>query len=208
MSVFDDVAAERLVMADLLDGLSEEQLATASLCGQWTVRDVGAHLVMPLVTPLPRVLGAMVRAGGNFNRANVALTARVAAQPAGEIAAQLRQRATSHFTPPRHDASAPLSEMLIHGQDVRRPLAITREFDPDRLRVSLDMLVSPRARLGFVPKGRLDGLLLRATDVDWSSGDGAEVTGTGEALLLAMAGRAVALSDLSGEGVALLASRI
>ena len=144
----------------------------------------------------------------NFNRANVALTARIAAQPAPQVAAQLRQRATSRFTPPSHDASAPLSELLIHGQDVRRPLAITREFDPDRLRVSLDMLVSPRARVGFVPKGRLAGLHLRATDVEWSSGDGAEVSGSGEALLLAMAGRAVALSDLSGDGVAILAARL
>jgi uncharacterized protein (TIGR03083 family) len=207
VSLFDEIAAERRVMADLLEGLSDEQLETPSLCGQWTVRDVGAHLVMPLVTPVPRVVLAMLRCGGNFNRANVALTARIAQQPASEIAAQLRQRATSRFTPPRHDASAPLSEILIHGQDVRRPLGITREIDPHRLRVSLDMLMSPRARLGFVPKGRLDGLRLHATDFDWSAGSGAEVDGPGEALLMAMAGRHVALADLSGDGVAVLAAR-
>jgi uncharacterized protein (TIGR03083 family) len=207
MSLFDEIAAERLMMADLLAGLSGEQLRTPSLCGQWTVQDVGAHLVMQLVTPLPRVMLAMIRAGGNFNRANVALTARIASQPAAEIAALLRQRASSRFTPPRHDASAPLSEMLIHGQDIRRPLGITRDFDPARLRIALDMLTSPRARMGFVPKGRLDGLRLQATDLDWSAGSGPDVTGNGEALLMAMAGRRAALDDLTGAGVAILAAR-
>ena len=52
-----------------------------------------------------------------------------------------------------------------------------------------------------------DGLRLRATDLDWSAGDGPEVAGPGEALALAMTGRGVALADLSGEGVAVLEAR-
>lgn len=98
--------------------------------------------------------------------------------------------------------------MLIHGQDIRRPLGITREFDPGRLRVSLDMLTSPRARLGFVAKGRLDGLHLQAMDLGWSAGTGLDVTGPAEALMLAMAGRRPALADLSGDGVAVLGARL
>jgi hypothetical protein len=44
---------------------------------------------------------------------------------------------------------------------------------------------------------------LIATDVEWSAGRGLAVRGTGEALLLAMTGRATKISDeLEGEGAA------
>ena len=53
-------------------------------------------------------------------------------------------------------------------------------------------------------KKRIAGLKLVATDMDWSCGEGLEVRGTGEALLMAMNGRTAALDDLSGEGLATL----
>ena len=56
-------------------------------------------------------------------------------------------------------------------------------------------------------KKRVAGLKLAATDIDWTFGDGPEVRGTGEALLLAICGRKAALDDLEGEGVATLRSR-
>ena len=47
-----------------------------------------------------------------------------------------------------------------------------------------------------------------ATDVDWTVGDGPVVTGPGEALLMAAAGRAAALADLSGDGLPTLRERV
>jgi hypothetical protein len=47
-----------------------------------------------------------------------------------------------------------------------------------------------------------------ATDVDWSHGAGAEVTGPATPLLLAMTGRRGALDALSGAGVATMAGRM
>jgi len=61
---------------------------------------------------------------------------------------------------------------------------------------------------GLVPKRRLAGLSLRATDQDWSWGRGDEIVGPSEALAMAVSGRAVALDDLSGSGVALLRSQL
>jgi hypothetical protein len=60
---------------------------------------------------------------------------------------------------------------------------------------------------GFVRRGRLTGLRLRATDQDWSAGDGPEVAGPSEAIALAATGRAVALDDLAGEGLPILRAR-
>jgi hypothetical protein len=47
-----------------------------------------------------------------------------------------------------------------------------------------------------------------ATDLDWSHGSGPEVRGSGEALLMAMAGRRAALDDLDGPGKAKFAQRL
>jgi hypothetical protein len=52
------------------------------------------------------------------------------------------------------------------------------------------------------------GLRLVATDMDWSSGSGPEVRGQGEALLLAFAGRAEVVDELSGAGARILKSRL
>jgi hypothetical protein len=54
---------------------------------------------------------------------------------------------------------------------------------------------------------RAHGLRLVATDVEWTWGDGPEVRGTGEALLVALTGRPAALDDLTGDGVPSLRSR-
>ena len=83
-----------------------------------------------------------------------------------------------------------------------------RDRDPAGWRPVLDFLVSGRPASGFVPRGRLDGLRLAATDQDWSWGSGATVTGTSEALALAVAGRPVVLAELAGPGAALLAGRL
>jgi hypothetical protein len=94
---------------------------------------------------------------------------------------------------------------MIHQQDIRRPLAIPRVIEPQRLRVALDFALTAPRILGA---WRARGVRLVATDLDWSHGKGDEVRGTGEALLMAMAGRRAALDDLEGPGKAKLAQHI
>jgi hypothetical protein len=47
-----------------------------------------------------------------------------------------------------------------------------------------------------------------ATDLDWAYGEGPEVRGAGEALLMIMGGRRAAVPDLDGPGTATLAARL
>lgn len=56
-------------------------------------------------------------------------------------------------------------------------------------------------------KKRVTGLTLRATDIDWATGSGPEVTGPAASLVIGIAGRKAALDDLSGEGLATLRTR-
>jgi hypothetical protein len=55
---------------------------------------------------------------------------------------------------------------------------------------------------------RARGVRLVASDLHWPHGDGSEILGSGEALLMAMAGRRDTLIDLSGPGTRKLAGRI
>jgi uncharacterized protein (TIGR03083 family) len=207
MDLFADIADERRLTADLLATLTDEQWATPSLCEGWTVHDVAAHLLMPLVTSTWAFAAAMLRHRMNFDRANADLTSTVAKRSNRDIVDGLRQHAEDRFTPPGLGPSAPLTDLLIHGEDIRRPLGMTRNFESSRLIVALDFLASG-SRLGFVPPSRLTGLRLAATDLNWSFGEGVDVRGPAESLMLAIAGRPAALPDLAGEGVAELAGRI
>lgn len=207
MEVRAAIAEERRRAADLVASLTPEQLRTPSLCAEWSVHDVAAHLLMPLVTPLPRLLLSMARHRFDFSRANVALTRSVARRSAADIAAQLRAKAEHPFRPPGTGYETPLTDLLVHQQDIRRPLGLGTDIDPDRLRVALALLASGKTRV-VTPSARLLGLRFEATDVDWSAGNGAVVRGPGEAVLLAMAGRRVALDWLDGPGVAVLRERL
>lgn len=207
MDLFADIADERRITADFLGTLNPEQWATPSLCRGWTVHDVAAHLLMPLVTSTWTVAAALLRHRMNFDRANVDLTTGVAKRSDAELIEGLRDHADDRYTPPGLGPAAPLTDLLIHGEDMRRPLGLTRDFEASRLVVALDFLTSG-SRLGYVPPSRLTGLRFEATDLNWECGEGVDVYGPAESLMLAIAGRPAALPDLTGDGVAELAGRI
>ncbi|RPA58535.1 maleylpyruvate isomerase family mycothiol-dependent enzyme [Gordonia oryzae] len=199
--IFAEIADERRRLADQLSSLTDDQWATPSLCEGWTCRDVVAHLVMQLVVSTPTIVLAMIRTFGDFDKANIAVTAKVA-QQYDNLTAVLRDKADKRFTPPGNGPRAPLSDLVIHGADIRRPLGLPSTTDPDRRRTVLDFLVTPKASRGFT-----DGVApVRwvATDLDWTFGDGPEVRGPAESLMLVMTGRDIALADLTGDGVATL----
>jgi uncharacterized protein (TIGR03083 family) len=94
---------------------------------------------------------------------------------------------------------------MIHHQDIRRPLGVPREVPPDRLVEALDFSL----RAPVLPtRQNVAGVRAVASDVDWQHGDGPEIHGPGEAFLMALAGRAHALDELDGPGVAVLTERV
>ena len=193
------IAAERRALADVVDSLDEAQLATPSLCGAWTVRGVAAHIMTGPTGSMGDFLAAWVRSGLSVERTNQRLTSVRAMLPIRELTSQMREHAESRFTPPTLDWHAPLSDVMIHREDITVPLGLPSDRPVDPWRHVLDFLVTPKARRGFV-RGRLPGVRLVATDVDWSHGTGPEVTGPAAGLALAISGRAAGLADLSGPG--------
>jgi uncharacterized protein (TIGR03083 family) len=147
----------------------------------------------------------MVSARFSPDRLNQSGVDALASRTPQELIGLLREYATPRGLTAMRGSRVALVDGLIHHQDIRRALGIPRDVPTDRL----------RAALQFAPKAppikaaqRIRGLRLTATDVDWTTGIGPPVEGTGEALLMALAGRPAALPELSGRGVQTLAERI
>jgi uncharacterized protein (TIGR03083 family) len=204
--IYDAVAAERRRIADMVDALDEDSLATPSLCAGWDVKTVAAHLVSVFADSFWTFQLAALRHGG-LNRAIDQLARRRARTQAAEIAQTLRQRADHRLNPPVTGPLSGLTDVLVHGGDIRIPLSI--EFRPDDEQVgwALDFLTGPLP-LGFVPRGRLRGIALRSTDIGRSWGSGAEIRGPASLLMMAAAGRSDTLAMLDGPGVGVLRKRL
>jgi uncharacterized protein (TIGR03083 family) len=202
------IAAERRTLADLTEGLTQEQLATPSLCAGWTVRDVIAHLTLNMTFSRRQSAGALVRSGFRPNRFIQLLTVDAAKRTDAELVSLLRDDADTQWGPPGFGPLAPLTDLLVHGVDLRRPLGIDHDPDPDALRTSLDFVVQPKAGLGFTQRRHQKGLRHEATDVGWSHGEGPLVRGPARSLLAVLCNRPAPLDDLTGDGVAVLRARL
>src|SRR4051794_840886 len=208
MDTWAEITAARHELADQLETLDDKAWNTPSLCDKWTVKQVVGHLLMPLTTPIPKIMVAMAGSGFSFDKANDKLSRKIAdAKSPPELIATLRDNAGKKFKPPGAGPEAPLTDITIHSADIRRPLGLPAVVPGNRAEAILDFLAKSKAQ-GFVAKGRLAGLRFEATDIDWNSGtDGQLVRGPSEALILALSGRDVALDDLEGDGVATLRTR-
>ncbi len=199
---------EMLDLAERLTVLDDEQWNSPSLCAQWRIRDVLAHVTAGAegAFGFGATFSGMLRHGFNYNRW-VAADGQVRGQqePAVLLKA-LRNAGANRNARPGGRPVRGLMHVLIHGQDMCRPLGIRRDL-PEAHLVPVADFVKDDVHL-FGAKKRIAGLKLTATDMDWSHGHGPEVTGPAEALVMMMAGRLVALDDLSGGGKADLATRL
>jgi uncharacterized protein (TIGR03083 family) len=203
----DPVRDEMFDLAERLAELNDGQWNSPSLCAQWRIRDVLAHLTAGAegAFGVGAILPGMLRHGFNFNRWVAADGQGRGQQDPVLILKALRNAADSRRASDGARSAAGFMHVVIHGQDMCRPLGITRDLPEAHLIPVADFVKEDRHRFGA--KKRIAGLELRATDMDWSHGHGPEVTGSAEALVMMMAGRSVALNDLSGEGKVTLVTR-
>lgn len=198
------IRAEREALADELAGLDDAAWARPSLCGEWTVEEVVAHLTAGASTGRWAWLRSIAGARFDADLHNARRLAEHRGATPAETLERFRAVATSTVAPSGHTA-AWLGEVVVHGQDVRTPLGIPR-VPPVAATTAVARFFAAR---DFTVSGRsvARGLRLEATDGPFVHGDGAVVRGSTLALVMVLAGRDAYRAELSGDGLAVLAGR-
>lgn len=199
------IHAERARVADMLDGLTAQQWPTRSLCTTWTVEQVAAHLTAAANTGTWAWIRSMVGAGFNADRHNERRLAQYLGETPEQTARHFRGAVGSTVAPTK-DYAAWLGEVIVHGQDMARPLGIDLTPDP----TAVYEVAAYFAAKDFAVNSRtlVRGLTLNATDTDFGAGEGPLVRGPLLDLVMVMAGRTSFLEGLDGDGASELRSRL
>lgn len=198
-------ADERSDFADFLETLTADQWHAPTWCEGWDVHQVVAHVISYDTAGPIAVTSNLLRAGFRPSRVNDLQMRSLADWTPEQLLGFLRSHARPRGLTTGFGGGIGLSDCLIHHQDIRRPLGFHRDIPNDRVYEALNVAL----RAPVLPARRnARGLRFEATDLEWSSGDGPEVRGPGEAVLLALAGRPHALDDLQGPGRDVLSTRL
>ncbi|WP_150251251.1 maleylpyruvate isomerase family mycothiol-dependent enzyme [Nocardiopsis deserti] len=195
---------ERAALADELSGLTEEQWATPSLCEGLTVREVLAHLTSSASLSGLRWLAGVVRCRFDFDAQVAMRLAEQMGTSGAETLARFRGVVESTTSPPL-PKPAILGEVIVHGEDIRRPLGIVSARPTATLTRVADYYRGSDQVV--VARSRIQGLGLQATDGPFACGAGPLVRGSTLALIMAMTGRSAHLDELTGDGVQILRER-
>jgi uncharacterized protein (TIGR03083 family) len=199
------IHAERQALVADVEPLAEDRWATRSLCTDWTVRDVLAHMTATAKMTPPRFFGQFVGSGFRFNAVQAKGVATERGGSGSDALARFKRELAATTHPPG-PIEAMVGEVVVHGEDIRRPLGIQHKYSDEALTTAADFY--RRSNLLIGAKRRAEGLTLRATDVDWSAGTGPEVVGPLASIIVAITGRRAGLADLTGNGLATLTARV
>ncbi len=199
------VASARRDFADLVEGLDEQQREGPTLCEGWTPHHVLAHVTTFVEIPFPKFMYNMARAKFDSDAASDRMARALARRPVDELAAILRAKADKKSPIPGFPAELSLADVVVHSQDVRRGAGIEGTPDEGTMRTVLDFLTEQKQARLLYDRSRIDGMAFRATDIDWRYHDnagsdnagavpvsgpvGSTVSGTAEALMMAITGR-------------------
>jgi uncharacterized protein (TIGR03083 family) len=203
MDTWPVIHAERKALAEDLQDRTGDDWATASLCRQWTVRDVLAHMTSTTSLTPPAFFAKLAASGFSFDKLQEKGVAGNRGSSPADTLARFEAVVTSVKHPPG-PADTWLGETIVHAEDIRRPLGIEHMYPTEAVVQVADFYKGSNLLIGS--KRRIGGVMLRATDADWSHGTGPEVSGPILSLVMAMTGRQAPLDDLTGDGVATLRS--
>src|SRR5438309_8249653 len=131
-SPWPTIHAERKELAADLEKLADKQWATPSLCVNWNVQQVLAHMTgtaeMTPFTFLPKLAGA----GFKFNKLSEKEIAKRTRGTPADTLARFKSRITSSKHPPG-PVDSWLGETIVHSEDIRRPLTIKHDYPEDAL---------------------------------------------------------------------------
>jgi uncharacterized protein (TIGR03083 family) len=196
------IEVEQAEFTQLARTLTADQWQTPSLCRGWSVHDVVTHIALHIHTTAPQRIRELATL--RFSE-----TRQLARHRPSTTDALVEWLGSEALLAGRTNMLTQLSELVVHQQDVRRPLGASRTIPEATLLAVLEFSLTRVGSLSVTPTlRRAKGLRLVATDLEWTRGSGPEVRGAAEAIIIAVHGRPTAVPDLEGDGVATLADRI
>ncbi len=193
-----DIAAEYEALADLLERGGPAVWDAPSLCEGWRTREVVAHMTMPARSDGSAFLAELEASGGDFTRFSNTVAARDGASPVADLLADLRSPALHAWQPPGGGEQGALVHCVIHALDIVEAIPLDRRVPAARIRPVLELVAAEGTRTNLFGVDVSDVELL-ADDLEWSSGSGALVTGSAQALALLACGRLLPEGRLRGE---------
>ena len=190
-AIWGCVDEQRLDLADMLDGLSAEQWSAPSLCAGWTVREVATHITQSHASHL-ELARAALRWGFRFNTMVFQLALSDTKTPE-QITAHLRAMVGSRRRPPGTAELDPLTDMLVHGQDIAVPLGIARPMPIPAAVAVADRLW--RMRFPANPQRRLPGVRFVADDAEFTVGDGYRIDAPIRDIVMILGGRPAPITE-------------
>lgn len=185
------VADERAELSALLADTDTEAWNGPSACGDWTVKDVVAHLVvMAEAGNRYKFIARSALIDPRFHKSIDKAARRLSAvAPPRELAARLGIARNGRFLLPFFPAVAALGEVLVHRSDVSVALGLPSHTPDERVRAVLET----QSKLWFVfgVSRSIRKYRFVATDAEWSVGpaEGPVIVATGEQLLQVATGR-------------------
>src|SRR5580704_16687212 len=119
-----------LDLAERLAGLDDKQWDSASLCALWRIRDVLAHVTAGAegAFGVGAIVGGMLRNGFNYNRWVAADGRSRGQQDLAVVLKALLNAAANHRITTGPRSVRGLMHVMIHGQDMCRPLGVKRDL--------------------------------------------------------------------------------
>src|ERR1700692_611200 len=198
------VHAERAALAEDLAALDDAQWVHPSLCERWVVEDVVAHLTAAASVGPVRWLASVLGARVDFDLHNERRLAEYRGATPAQTLERFRRIVTS-TTSALGPTAAWLGEVVVHAQDIRRPLGLVRV--PRLEAVTEVARFYAHRNFAVASRTAIEGLRVEATDGPFAAGTGPLLTGTTLALTMTMAGRRAYWDDLSGPGGPILCAR-
>ena len=190
-------AAQLLGLANFLDGATDAQWNSLSLCEGWRVREVIAHITMAVRYSDEAFMAELADCEYDFPRLSNLIAGRDAERPTAELVANLRSETMLLWVPPGGGYHGALNHVVIHGLDVTVPLGLPRLATDEAMVIVLDDLSQGNAHEYFGID--ISGRRLEATDLGWSYGSGPVLSAEATDLALMICGRTVPGIRVEGE---------
>ena len=198
---------DRLLLADYLDALSEDEWNLGTWCPDWLVKEVAAHILILPTTPKDKLMAELALAKMNLDKMQAKLVEQmVSTRSAQDVADHMRSSAgVPGGFPGKKARWITFVELLVHSTDISEAVGRPLDIPPSHFVEGADFAKGLQPVLAS--KKRIVGLQIKASDANWSTGEGPLVEGPAKYVLSAMTGRSGALDYLTGDGLDTLRSR-